>query len=81
MDRRDSYLIAREQEEACQKVREEIVEWVEHNLIYIALEYDGTPVLHLQTSGKKSAEKWQAQLKEWGVDDWNDTEYQAKLKE
>lgn len=47
--------------------RREVVEWVEQHLIYIALEYDGMPVLHLQTNGKKSAEKWQKQKKEWGL--------------
>ena len=45
----------------------EVVEWIQHNLIYIALEYNGTPSMHLQTNEHKSAEKWQAKLKEWAV--------------
>ena len=52
----------------CHKIRQagirEAVKWVETNLIYVALEFDGTPALHLQTNEHKSAEKWQAKLKE-----------------
>ena len=47
----------------------EMVEWAEHNLFYIALEYDGTPVLKLQSDEHRSAEKWQAKLKELEVKD------------
>ena len=48
--------------------RKEVVKWVECNLVYIALGYDGKPSLHLQTNEHKSAEKWQAKLKEWDID-------------
>jgi len=40
--------------------RQEIFREIERDLLYIALEYDGTPVLHLQTNEKKSAQKWQS---------------------
>lgn len=40
------------------KIRERIFEEIESKLLYIALDYDGKPVLHLQTNGEKSAEKW-----------------------
>lgn len=43
--------------------RERVMRKIELDLIYVALEMDGTPSLHLQTNSHKSAEKWQA-LKE-----------------
>ena len=48
--------------------RQEVIDWVEQHLIYIALDgLNGTETLHFQTNEKKSAEKWQAKLKEWEV--------------
>lgn len=45
-----------------------VVEWVTQHLIYIAIDYDGTLHLHLQTGSKWSAQKWQEFLKSEGIE-------------
>ncbi len=58
----------------------EVVEWVNSNLVTIAVEIPaslaegkslievGRDIMHLQTNGYKSAEKWQVKLKEWEIE-------------
>ena len=45
----------------------EVVNWITFHLFYTALQYDGSEMLHLYTNERRSAEKWNAKLKEWGV--------------
>ena len=48
-------------------VAEEIKQGLEKDLLYIALEYNGIPSLHLQTNAKKSARKYQSFFERYGV--------------
>ncbi len=71
--RKDGYEQAKAEDcQTASELREEgmqkVVEWVEHNQIFIALEFDGTPGMALRNNQKKIAERWQAQLKRWGIE-------------
>ena len=45
----------------------ELASWVERNIFYIGLDFDGDPVLSLRSNGYKLAERWQAKCKELGL--------------
>ncbi len=57
-----------------------VVDWVNSDLVTIAVEIPaslpegkslievGRDIMHLQTNGYKSAEKWQVKLKEWEIE-------------
>jgi len=40
--------------------RERVMREIEGHIFYIALEWDGTPVMHLSNNGRRCAEEWQA---------------------
>lgn len=63
------YISDKEAEQLLQEGRKEVVEWTEHNIFHISLDLvKGQPILQLVNNEHKLGERWQAKLKEWGIE-------------
>jgi hypothetical protein len=51
-----------------QEGRQEVVEWTEQNILYVAINgRTGKPELSLRNNAVTLGERWQTQCKEWGI--------------
>jgi hypothetical protein len=63
----DKAIATRQAEISLKAGRQEVAEWTEHNIFYIALNFKGEPELFLQNNEAVLGKRWQAKLKGWGI--------------